>query len=134
MESTAQNTFGWRTPAHKGVSADLDRSMERGDYAELLGHIALAYKELTDAMAAQRSESAVRPFSIATAVSILREAFSRGPSPTRCRKTESQTRLSQAERQLGRLVSCYLPAPCSLFDPAAQQLVLPELTYRMRPA
>ena len=50
MKHTAQKPLGRRTLDHKEVLAALDSSMERSDYTELLVHIALAYKELTDAM------------------------------------------------------------------------------------
>ena len=133
MKHTALKPLGRRTLDHKEVLAALDSSMERSDYTELLVHIALAYKELTDAMA-HLPIKPVRSFNISTVVSFLRVTFSRGPSPADLRLIEAQTRLSKAERQLGHLVAGYLPTTCTLFDPEAPQLVLPELGYRTRPA
>ena len=137
MRHTAQKPLGRRTLDHKEVLAALDSSMERSDYTELLVHIALAYKELTDAMAHMPIKP-VRSVNISTVVStivsFLRITFPRGPSPTDLRLIEARARLSKAERQLGHLVAGYLPTTCTLFDPEAPQLVLPELGYRTRPA
>ena len=52
MEGNELQTLGGRTPDYNQLLADIDRGMTRSGYIELLDRIALAYKELTDAMAA----------------------------------------------------------------------------------
>jgi hypothetical protein len=138
MEGNALQTLGWRTPDHDEFLATLDRDMAPSDYIELLDQIALAYKELTDAMAAAPcARSAAREYNVISAlVALFRWLFFGQPSPRSISNALSdhslaaQSRLSKAEEQLGSLVAYRLRPPCTLFDKDSHQLVLPPLTRR----
>lgn len=52
MQNSGSQAIGSRAPDHDELMASIDREMKQGDYVELLTQIALAYKELTDALAA----------------------------------------------------------------------------------
>ena len=86
MEGNGLQTIGWRTPDHDELLALIDRGMTQSDYIKVLDQIALAYKELTDAMAAaQSAKNAGRrrnPLDpLRDSVAIFRWLFFGQPSP-----------------------------------------------------
>ena len=137
MEGNGLQTIGWRTPDHDEFLSDLNREMTPGDYIELLDQIALAYKELTDAMA-QAADQRNGLHLLQDFVSLFRWLFFGQPSLRSIwiaqsdRSRAAQTRLSQAEQQLGSLVAHRLRPPITLFDKDSRQLLLPVPTFKMR--
>jgi hypothetical protein len=130
MELSELQAITPRTPDHDELMARIDRGMTQRDYIEVLNQVALAYKELTDAMAAAasaRRDAIINP--LAVFVALFRWLVLGKPSPWSIsrfsgdRFCTTQSRLSQAEQQLGSLVAYRLPTPCTLFDGSSPQYV-----------
>ena len=133
MELSELQTFAPTTPDHDELMASIDREMTQSNYIEALDQIALAYKELTDATAAAKSaERAATIAPLPAVVALFRWLVLGKPSPRSIfrsvgdRSCAAQSRLSQAEQQLGYLVAYRLPTPCTLFDESSPQYVCPR--------